>query len=47
MLKTLLGKFRPDLSARLKIISERQFPSKLKPRVDAGIDFVNQRFEEN
>ena len=33
MLKTLVAKFRPDLSARFKDIAEKQVPAKLKPIV--------------
>ena len=33
ILKPLVPKFRPDLSARLKDISEKQVPAKLKPIV--------------
>ena len=33
MLKPLVPKFRPDLSARLKDIAENQVPAKLKPIV--------------
>ena len=35
MLKLLVPRFRPDLSARLKDIAEKQVPAKLKPIVDA------------
>ena len=34
MLKSLVPKFRPDLSARLKDIAEKQVPAKPKPIVD-------------
>ena len=33
MLKRLLPNFRPDLSGRLKDITEKQVPAKLKPIV--------------
>ena len=36
MLKPLVPEFRPDLSARLKYIAEKQVPGKLKPIVDKG-----------
>ena len=35
MLKPLVPKFRPDPSARLKDIAEKQVPAKLKPIVEA------------
>ena len=34
MLKPLMPKFRPDPSARLKDIAEKQVPAKLKPTVN-------------
>ena len=34
MLKALVPKFRPDISARLKDIAEKQVPTRLKPIVD-------------
>ena len=33
MLKPLVPKFRPDLSAHIKDIAEKQVPAKLKPIV--------------
>ena len=36
MMKPLVPKFRPDLSARLKDIAEKQVPVKLKPIVGSS-----------
>ena len=36
MLKPLVPKFRPDLSARSKDIAEKQVPVRLKPIVGGG-----------
>ena len=36
MLRPLVPKFRPDLSVRLKDITENQVPAKLKPMVSSG-----------
>ena len=38
MLKSLVLKFRPDLSVRLKDVAEKQVPAKLKPKVYSCIN---------
>ena len=46
MLKLLVPKFRPDLSARLKHIAEKQVPVKLKPIVIEPKE-INGSFRES
>ena len=41
MLKLLVPKFRPYLSARLKYIAEKQVPAKLKPIVVTNVDTLH------
>ena len=41
MLKLLVPEFRSDLSARLKVIAEKQVPAKVKP---ISYDGMNEHF---
>ena len=44
MLKTLVPKFGPDLSTRLKHIAEKQVPTELKPIVVYGLHLYGTIF---